>query len=102
MAAISGGDVHLAVDVSGVTFIGAAGIGVLVAAGAAAAGRLSPGRDPAVRPALRWPLRCRQRRLTPPGPGPRLSCPRPRDAPRRSRTLVPAGGGDAAGRDRHG
>ncbi|HUL25759.1 MAG TPA: STAS domain-containing protein [Streptosporangiaceae bacterium] len=32
MAAISGGDVHLAVDVSGVTFIGAAGIGVLVAA----------------------------------------------------------------------
>ena len=32
MAAISGGNVHLAVDVSGVTFIGAAGIGVLVAA----------------------------------------------------------------------
>jgi anti-sigma B factor antagonist len=32
MAAISGGDVHLAVDMSGVTFIGAAGIGVLVAA----------------------------------------------------------------------
>jgi stage II sporulation protein AA (anti-sigma F factor antagonist) len=32
MAAISGGAVHLAVDVSGVTFIGAAGIGVLVAA----------------------------------------------------------------------
>jgi anti-sigma B factor antagonist len=32
MAAISGGGVHLAVDVSGVTFIGAAGIGVLVAA----------------------------------------------------------------------
>jgi anti-sigma B factor antagonist len=32
MEAISGGDVHLAVDVSGVTFIGAAGIGVLVAA----------------------------------------------------------------------
>ena len=32
MAAISGGDVHLAVDLSGVTFIGAAGIGVLVAA----------------------------------------------------------------------
>ena len=32
MAAISGGDVHLAVDVSGVTFTGAAGIGVLVAA----------------------------------------------------------------------
>ena len=32
MAAISGGDVQLAVDVSGVTFIGAAGIGVLVAA----------------------------------------------------------------------
>ena len=32
LAAISGGDVHLAVDVSGVTFIGAAGIGVLVAA----------------------------------------------------------------------
>jgi anti-sigma B factor antagonist len=31
MAAISGGDVHLAVDMSGVTFIGAAGIGVLVA-----------------------------------------------------------------------
>ena len=32
MAAISGGDVQLAVDVSGVTFIGAVGIGVLVAA----------------------------------------------------------------------
>jgi anti-sigma B factor antagonist len=32
MAAISGGDVHLAVDMSGVSFIGAAGIGVLVAA----------------------------------------------------------------------
>jgi anti-sigma B factor antagonist len=32
MAAISGGDVHLAVDVSGVAFIDAAGIGVLVAA----------------------------------------------------------------------
>jgi anti-sigma B factor antagonist len=32
MAATSGGDVHLAVDMSGVTFIDAAGIGVLVAA----------------------------------------------------------------------
>lgn len=32
MAAIGGGDFHLAVDMSGVTFIGAAGIGVLVAA----------------------------------------------------------------------
>jgi anti-sigma B factor antagonist len=32
MAAISGGDVQLAVDMSGVAFIGAAGIGVLVAA----------------------------------------------------------------------
>ena len=32
MAAISGGNVHLAVDMSGVTFLGAAGIGVLVAA----------------------------------------------------------------------
>jgi anti-sigma B factor antagonist len=32
MAAISSGDIHLAVAVSGVTFIGAAGIGVLVAA----------------------------------------------------------------------
>ena len=32
MAATSGGDIHLAVDMSGVTFIGAAGIGVLVAA----------------------------------------------------------------------
>jgi anti-anti-sigma factor len=32
MAAISGGDVQLAVDMSGVTFIDAAGIGVLVAA----------------------------------------------------------------------
>ena len=32
MAAISGGDVHLAVNMSGVAFIGAAGIGVLVAA----------------------------------------------------------------------
>ena len=30
MAAISSGDVHLAVNMSGVTFIGAAGIGVLV------------------------------------------------------------------------
>ena len=32
LAAVSGGDVHLAVDMSGVTFIDAAGIGVLVAA----------------------------------------------------------------------
>jgi anti-sigma B factor antagonist len=32
MAALSGKDAHLAVDMSGVTFIGAAGIGVLVAA----------------------------------------------------------------------
>jgi anti-sigma B factor antagonist len=32
MAAIGGGDVHVAVDMSGVTFLGAAGIGVLVAA----------------------------------------------------------------------
>jgi anti-anti-sigma factor len=32
MAAISGGNVHLAVDMSGVTFIDAGGIGVLVAA----------------------------------------------------------------------
>src|SRR5205823_10266103 len=32
MAAISGGDVHLAVDMCGVTFIDATGIGVLVAA----------------------------------------------------------------------
>ncbi len=32
LAAISGGDVHLAVDMSGVTFIDAGGIGVLVAA----------------------------------------------------------------------
>jgi anti-sigma B factor antagonist len=32
MAAISGGDVRLAVDLSGVTFIDAAGVGVLVAA----------------------------------------------------------------------
>jgi anti-sigma B factor antagonist len=32
LAAVSGGDVDLAVDMSGVTFIGAAGIGVLVAA----------------------------------------------------------------------
>jgi anti-sigma B factor antagonist len=32
LAAISGGSVHLAVDMSGVTFLGAAGIGVLVAA----------------------------------------------------------------------
>ena len=31
MAAISGGNVHLAVDMSGVTFIDAGGIGVLVA-----------------------------------------------------------------------
>jgi anti-sigma B factor antagonist len=32
LAAISEGSVHLAVDMSGVTFLGAAGIGVLVAA----------------------------------------------------------------------
>ena len=32
LAAISGGNVHLAVNMSGVTFIDAAGIGVLVAA----------------------------------------------------------------------
>jgi anti-sigma B factor antagonist len=32
MAAISGGDIRLTVDMSGVTFIGAAGIGALVAA----------------------------------------------------------------------
>jgi anti-anti-sigma factor len=32
MAAISGGSVHLAVDMSGVTFLGATGIGVMVAA----------------------------------------------------------------------
>jgi anti-sigma B factor antagonist len=32
LAAISGGSLHLAVDMSGVTFLGAAGIGVLVAA----------------------------------------------------------------------
>jgi anti-anti-sigma factor len=32
LAAISGGNAHLAVDMSGVTFLGAAGIGVLVAA----------------------------------------------------------------------
>jgi len=32
MAAVSGGKVHLAVDMSGVTFIDAGGIGVLVAA----------------------------------------------------------------------
>jgi len=32
MAAISGGNVHLAVDMSGVAFIDASGIGVLVAA----------------------------------------------------------------------
>ena len=32
MAAISGGDVHLAVDMSGVTFIDAAGIDVLIVA----------------------------------------------------------------------
>ena len=32
LAAIRGGDVHLAVDMSGVTFIDASGIGVLVAA----------------------------------------------------------------------
>jgi anti-sigma B factor antagonist len=32
LAAISGGNAHLAVDMSGVTFLGAAGIGVLVGA----------------------------------------------------------------------
>lgn len=44
MAAISGRDVRLTVDMSGVTFIGAAGIGVLVAAAnraREAGGRLS-------------------------------------------------------------
>jgi len=84
MAAISGGDVHLAVDMSGVTFIDAAGIDVLVVAanrargsgrrtvaagavpaGAAASGRLGPRRGPAGSPALAWPSRCRQRRVRP-------------------------------------
>jgi anti-sigma B factor antagonist len=44
MAAISGGNVHLSVDMSGVTFIDASGIGVLVAAAnraRQAGGRLS-------------------------------------------------------------
>ncbi len=87
LAAISGGDVDLAVDVSGVTFLGAAGIGVLVAAAnrARAAGGglslLAPSRpvrrlldvlqlDAILpgRPAPSRLLRCRQRRLTPPGP----------------------------------
>ena len=72
IAAIRGRNVHLAVDMSGVAFIDAAGIGVLVdaakrarrtggrpvaagavLAGAAAPGPLSPGRDPAGSPALR-------------------------------------------------
>jgi hypothetical protein len=39
-----------------------------VAAGVVAPGRLAPGRDPAGSPAPIWPLRCGQRRLTPPGP----------------------------------
>jgi anti-sigma B factor antagonist len=84
MAAISGGDVHLAVDMSGATFIDAAGIDVLVVAAnraREAGGGLSlraPSRQ--VRrllgasdldavlpgsPALSWPPRCRQRRLRP-------------------------------------
>jgi anti-anti-sigma factor len=83
MAAISGGDVHLAVDMSGVTSIDAAGIDVLVVAanrareagrtvaagtvpaGAAAPGCLGPRCGPAGSPALSWPSRCRQRRLRP-------------------------------------
>jgi len=85
LAAISGGNVQLAVNMSGVTFIDAAGIGVLVAAANRArqaegglsllapsrqvrrlAGRLAPGRDLAGSPAPSRPLRRRQRRLTPP------------------------------------
>src|SRR5689334_9344516 len=56
MAAISGGNIHLAVDMSGVTFIDASGIGVLVAAAhraRQAGGRLSllaPSRQ------MRWLL----------------------------------------------
>jgi anti-anti-sigma factor len=50
MAAISGGDVHLAVDVSGVAFIDASGIGVLVAAANRGCDSLSwPHRD-----GLKW------------------------------------------------
>jgi anti-sigma B factor antagonist len=56
MAAISGGDFHLAADMSGVTFIGAAGIGVLVAAAnraREAGGSLSLLAPP---PQVRWLL----------------------------------------------
>ncbi len=83
MEAISGGDAHLAVVMSASpsTRAGSAswsprptGRGKrevacrcsAVLAGAAAAGGLSPGRDAADSPALRWPLRCWQRRRTPP------------------------------------
>ena len=86
MAAISGGDVHLAVNMSGVTSsappgsassslrLTGAGSGRwpvaagAVPAGAAAPGRLSPGRDPADSPALRRLLPCRQRHLRLPAP----------------------------------
>ena len=85
LAAISGGDVHLAVDMSSVTFIDASGIGVLVAAAnrARQAGGglslLAPSRQvrrlldvlhlDAILPAAQrsgWLLRCWQRGLTPP------------------------------------
>jgi anti-anti-sigma factor len=56
MAAINGGDVHLAVDMSGVTFIDASGIGVLVAAAnrAREAGGSLSLLEPS--PQLRWLL----------------------------------------------
>ena len=107
LAAISGGNVQLAVNMSGVTFIDAAGIGVLVAAANRArqaegglsllapsrqvrrlAGRLAPGRDLAGSPAPSRPLRRRQRRLTPP-----RACRKTRDAVisrRPPRACVPA------------
>jgi anti-sigma B factor antagonist len=56
LAAISGGDVHLAVDVSGVTFIGAAGIGVLVAAANRAQGAGGGLSLLAPSPQVRWLL----------------------------------------------
>jgi ABC-type transporter Mla MlaB component len=67
MAAISCGDVHLAVGLSGVIFIGAAGIGVLVAAanrareaGAACRCWRRPGRCGGSWASCTWTRSCRQ------------------------------------------
>jgi anti-anti-sigma factor len=67
MAAINGGDVHLAVDMSGVTFIDASGIGVLVAAanrarqaGGACRCWRRPGRCGGCWTSCTWTRSCRQ------------------------------------------